>query len=288
MNTQITPATLALEFVDLVSLPEIYLRLRELLNDPDYSLIDIADVISLDPALTSRLLRVANSSLYGFSTKVEKIPHAVSLLGTQHIHDFVLATSVVRSFAGVPSGLLNMQKFWRCSVLCGTAAKIFAEKRDFLDSESMFTIGLLAHVGRLVLYLRLPTNISEAYSIASQKGIPLSRTLERRLGFNDADLTGALFSAWKLPDSLIAPIQHCVDLSTQADEPYFEKACIVHVASTIADREDYGQDLEDMISGMDNIAWRYLELDLESVQELITAAESLANDITGQFIPESA
>lgn len=285
---QITPSKLALEVIDLVSLPEIYLKLRELLNDPDYSLTDIAKVISVDPGLTSRLLRVANSSLYGFSTKVEKIPHAVSLLGAQHIHDFVLATSVVRSFAGMPRELLDMQKFWRCSVLCGAVAKIFAERRDFLDSESMFTIGLLAHVGRLVLYLSLPAEIGEAYSIASQEGVPLSRALESQFGFNDADIAGELFSAWKLPDSLIDPVQHCVDPSTQRGEPYFEKACIVHVASAIADREDYLLELEDMISGMDNLAWRFLELDLESVNELITAAESLADDITGQFLPESA
>jgi HD-like signal output (HDOD) protein len=276
------------EVVDLVSLPEIYIKLRDLLNEPDYSLTDIADIISIDPGLTSRILRVANSSLYGFSTKVEKIPHAVNLLGTQHIYDFVLATSVVRSFAGVPRELLDMHKFWRCSVLCGAAAKIFAEKRDFLDSETMFTIGLLAHIGRLVLYLRLPADIGEAYSIASQEGIPLSRALDSRLGFNDADIAGELFSAWKLPNALIEPVQHCVAPSTQRAEPYFEKACIVHVASAIADREGYHLELEDMIRGMDDIAWRFLDLDLESVQELITAAASLADDITAQFLPESA
>jgi HD-like signal output (HDOD) protein len=288
VNAQFTPLQLAQEVIDLVSLPEIYLRLRELLNDPDYCLTDIADIISVDPGLISRILRVANSGLYNFSSKVEKIPHAVNLLGTQNIHDFILATSVVRSFSGVPNELVDMQKFWRCSVLCGAAAKIFADKRDFLDSEHMFIIGLLTHVGRLVLYLRLPAEIAEAYFAASQEGIPLFRALQTQLGFNDADVAGELMSIWKLPASLIEPVRHCVDPSTQLTETYFEKACIVHIASAIADRQDYLPELESVVSNMDDIAWRHLELDLESVQELITDAESLADEIAGQFLPEPA
>ncbi len=286
MNTQKTPATLAREVLDLVTLPEIYLKVRELLDDPNSSLADIAQVISVDPGLATRILRIANSAFCGFAATIATVPHAMSLLGTQQIHDLVLATSVARAFSGIPEEVVNMDQFWRTSVLCGANAKVIADNCGILDSERMFIIGLLAHVGRLVLYLKMPTAMREAHEESRQTAISIPRALERNLGFDDAAVAGELLFAWKLPESLVEPVRqhtHTVSLRDGDLAP-----AIVHVASTMADAGDLQLDADEIIRRLDEDAWHALELNRESLSDLISQGEELSASIVEQFLPEPA
>ncbi len=286
MNSQTTPATLAREVLDLVTLPEIYLKVRDLLDDPHSSLADIAQVISVDPGLASRILRIANSAFCGFAATIATVPHAMSLLGTQQIHDLVLATSIARAFSGIPEKLVNMEQFWRTSVMCGAHAKIIADNSGILDSERIFTIGLLAHVGRLVLYLKLPAVMREAHQDALQNAISVPEALESRLGFDDAAVAGELLFAWKMPESLVEPVRqhtHTVSLRDGDLAP-----AIVHVASAMADVSELHLETEEIIRRLDENAWQALELNRESLSELMSEGEELASGIADQFLPEPA
>ena len=286
MNPQTTPATLAREVLDLVTLPEIYLKVRELLDDPHASLADIARVISVDPGLSSRILRIANSAFCGFAATVATVPHAMSLLGTQQIHDLVLATSIARAFSRIPEELVNMEQFWRTSVLCGAHSKIIADNCGILDSERIFTVGLLAHVGRLVLYLKLPAVMREAHQEALQKAISVPQALESKLGFDDAAVAGELLFTWKLPDSLVEPVrQHTQTVSLRDGDL---APAIVNVASTMADASDLRLDADEIIRRFDENAWHALELNRESLSELMSEGEELAASIADQFLPEPA
>lgn len=83
---------------DLVSLPEAYIGIRSLMDDPQSTIEDFARAVQLDPALTARLLRVANSAFFGVSRKIETISLAVNLMGISRLHDLVLTTSVIGTF----------------------------------------------------------------------------------------------------------------------------------------------------------------------------------------------
>ena len=77
---------LAKNFKNLVSLPEVYLHVRQIVNDPKTSMADLAKAISIDPGITARVLKVVNSAFYGFPGKIETISRAVSILGMQPKH----------------------------------------------------------------------------------------------------------------------------------------------------------------------------------------------------------
>ena len=102
---------------DLVSLPEVSLRVNELANDPESTADDMAKVISQDPALVARMLKIANSAFYGLSSEVETITRAVAVLGTNKIRDLVLSTAASDTFDGIPNDLITMQDFWHHSLL---------------------------------------------------------------------------------------------------------------------------------------------------------------------------
>jgi HD-like signal output (HDOD) protein len=89
------PESLLKGLVELSSLPFIYIKINEAVNNPRSSMQDISDIISNDPGLSSRLLKLVNSAFYSFSSKIETVSRALLIIGTQQIRDLALATSVV-------------------------------------------------------------------------------------------------------------------------------------------------------------------------------------------------
>ena len=127
----------------LISFPDVYLRLKDILDDPDFAMAEIAVAISQDPGITLRLLRLVNSSLYGFSAKIETVSRAITLLGTQQVHDLVLATSVAQAFKGMSTAVMDMQRFWKGSVYCAVTSRQLAALCGGCDKERLFVAGIL-------------------------------------------------------------------------------------------------------------------------------------------------
>ena len=93
----------------LISFPDVCIRINAMVNDPNVSATDIGNVIQQDPALTARLLRIANSPLYGFASKVDTVSRAVAVLGSKEIRDLVFATSALKAF-NVKPGLKAIEE----------------------------------------------------------------------------------------------------------------------------------------------------------------------------------
>ena len=88
--------------VRLSSLPEIYFKINDVINDPESSFGDVAEIISNDVSLSVRLLKIVNSSFYKFPSEIDTISHAISIVGTQQLRDLALATMVLTAFEGIP------------------------------------------------------------------------------------------------------------------------------------------------------------------------------------------
>jgi HD-like signal output (HDOD) protein len=132
------------------SLPTIYFELQAALNDPNKTFQDLGDIISFDPALSARLLKIVNSPFYGFPSKIDTISHATSIIGRDQLTDLALATLVIYQFRGIPNNLFNMEKFWRHSMACGVVARSIAEFRGEKNVERFYLAGILHDIGRLV------------------------------------------------------------------------------------------------------------------------------------------
>lgn len=186
----------------LISLPEVYFRLQSILEEPDFSMAEVAVVISHDPAITVRLLRMVNSSLYGFRKKIESVSHAVSLLGTVQVHDLVLAASVAQAFKGLSSDVMDMQQFWQRSVYCAVSTRQLAALCSGCDKERLFVAGLLHDIGHLVMYQKIPDLARQAIRAAEDSNEPLYIVERDILGFDYAEIGGELMLQWSLPESL--------------------------------------------------------------------------------------
>src|SRR3569833_2554535 len=125
----LSPRELVTGTIELASLPEVFLRVNEMIDSPRYTAADIGHVISRDPGLTARLLKLANSALYNFPSQIDTVSRAITIIGTRELRDLILATSVARIFKGLPNDLISMDFFWLHCVCCGLAARGRAARR---------------------------------------------------------------------------------------------------------------------------------------------------------------
>lgn len=187
-------------YVDrLATLPDVYLKVRAALDDPDVSIAEVADVIATDPSLTAALLRLANSAFYGYARKIESIQRAVSLIGLEQVHDLVLATSVTAMFAGIRPQRMDMARFWRDSVRRGMLAREVARSVRGISPERLFVSGLLADAGHLVMYVAVPDLMALVLDTPPGDGDTLPDVERRIIGCDFAEVGAALTAKWQLP-----------------------------------------------------------------------------------------
>ena len=122
---------------DLISLPDVYFKVRDLVQQ-NAGTSEISQALAFDPALTVRFLSIANSALFSPNSEITSVSRAVTLLGTQIVHDIVLASSVSDLFDGIPADIVNVRTFWTQSVTCGVLAKALADHLEVLDSGHVF------------------------------------------------------------------------------------------------------------------------------------------------------
>ena len=277
LRGQPTVTELVAKACEFASLPDVYLRVKQVLDNPASSHVDVADALGTDPAIAARLLRVSNSAFYGRPGTISAITQAVSLLGIQQVHDLVLAATVIHAFKDFPSKLIDQSAFWHTSLFAGSAAKLLAEECGILDSERLFVAGLLAQLGKLILFQQLPEQMREIRDIAKRDGRQPHALEQRRLGYDYAEVGAALFEKWRLPTELVAPIRHHTDPSLATDG--LLEVAIVHVVVATAVAETQGSTLEQLITRLDGNALRVTKLSGDQLGNLRDKARALAEQI---------
>lgn len=273
MNTNI--AELVKGVGGLVTLPDVFIRINRLVEDPNSSIAEIAKVAGQDPSFTVRLLRVANSSFYGFSSSIDTVSKAVSIIGTSQIRSLALATSVASSFDGLPNTLVSMEDFWRHSLYCALVARILAKQAGKCDPDAVFTAALLHDIGELVIFNRLPQQAKEALLLVldSADELPVYQAERQVMGFDHTQVGGELARQWKLPPMLEECIEFHHDIHFAQRFP--REVALVHIANILAlMAEIHTLDPGD-VAPIDQRAWEIVGLDAAAVMQA-TVDEALA------------
>lgn len=186
---------------NMPSLSTTVAKVLEVCNNPQTSPADLNHVISLDPVLVGRVLKLINSAYYGLGQQVTNLVRAIIMLGINTVKNLALSSAVMGNLAaGKQAAGLNMEGFWRHSLCVGVAAKIIAKKRnvDPKQTEEYFTAGLLHDIGKIALNAVLPAEYMDAVSDSDRDRAALIRTEDRRLGINHCAAGSMIVKAWKL------------------------------------------------------------------------------------------
>ncbi|MCP4876812.1 MAG: HDOD domain-containing protein [Gammaproteobacteria bacterium] len=189
------------EVTGLISLPEVYLKVRRLMDDPNSDIYDFAEVISVDPNLSTRVLRVVNSAYFGFPEPVDSIARAVNMIGIGQLHNMVLGISAISSLA-LPNDILPLNTFWRASLFSGVLARLLGEQIKLSKSDHLFIAGLLHEIGHLVLYSKFPLQALAAQKIAEGQGRAIHEAELSILGYHYGDIGAMLMANWNLSENL--------------------------------------------------------------------------------------
>ena len=223
----------------IFSPPEVFLKLRDTMGDPQHTFSDLENILEADPVLTARLLKIANSVFYGFETKVESIKHALEIIGSEQLTNLVLSATVSDNFRMIPKDLLDMEAFWKHSLACGIGAKLLAEMKNTSDADSYYLAGLLHDIGSLIIYSQLPKKAVETIAYSRDTGDYLYHAEGKIIGFDHAAMGGALFKDWQLPPKVVEGVKY--HHTPQQAKQFPEFCASIHIAEVAACNTRFGR-----------------------------------------------
>lgn len=257
--------------IKLPELPSIVHELNEIIEDPLSSNEDIARIVSKSPSLTAVLLKIANSSFFGFPSKIDSISRAVTIIGTKEISTLALGISAIKVFEGIPEDLLDMDDFLRHSFACGIISRILAAQKALPQTEQLFVSGLLHDIGRMIVFKYFPLHARALVKRSFESGKLLYQEEKDCLGCRHTDIASFLLMRWKLPFSLENTIS-CLHNPSDASDPV--QATIVHMADIISSALQLGSSGERFVPPLDYKSWDSLELPPSCFSVVIRGATS--------------
>ncbi|MBI9103313.1 MAG: HDOD domain-containing protein [Spirochaetales bacterium] len=191
------------------SLPTTVSRILEICNSPQTSPTDLNKVISLDPVLMGKVLKLINSAYYGISQEITSLVRAIIMLGINTVKNLALSTAVLGTL-GKKSDFqaLNMDGFWRHSLAVGVTAKLIAKSRkiDPRKLEDYFVAGLLHDIGKIPLNNRFSDEYIMAMSFSDRDRMSLNRAETMAMGMDHGDVGRMIIESWKLDDNIMGVV----------------------------------------------------------------------------------
>jgi len=233
-------ATLArlVNFKNLPSIPKVLFEVTKLLNSPSATTLKLAELISKDPGLTTKILTVANSPLYGIKRKVSSIEFAIIVLGQQEIKDVVTAISLADSFKITPSPNFDPIEFWIHSMVTGSAAKNISQNLGFSFGSDAFVAGILHDMGILVIHNFMQPDFQKIAALSRTKDISLIDAEKEVLGLTHQEIGKFLAEKWNLPIQLCDTLNYHHNPSLSSTK---ELTTIIHLVDYMTQILGYGK-----------------------------------------------
>jgi len=234
----------------------------------------ISNIISEDLAVSAMVLKIANSSLYGFHNKIGDMQRAIVILGLNEIKNLVLATSMYKTIKQLKSSsAFDIQEFWKHSIGCAISAKVLAETAYIKNPEDVFTGGLLHDIGKLIHATYLREEFEGVVANVVETGSQMFESEKKILGFDHTQTGSALAKKWCLPRKTINMIANH-HLSDTPDTLTKEVAA-VHIGNTLCISLRMGSGGEKRVPIVNQKAWEILDLKLSDLEYIIQRSTKL-------------
>lgn len=229
------------EISHIATLPEVTLKIIRLVEDPDSTAQDLNKVISNDPALGARILKVVNSAFYGLPGQIGSINRAIVLLGLNAVKNIAIAASLAKLFRGGRiCTSFNARDLWTHSIAVATGTRLLADKAGLGLPDEAFLAGLIHDIGIMVEVQARRTQFVEAMDLMDQDADIKFRDAEQKIiGATHEQFGSALCQLWKFPQSF-AYVTGYHHQPMELAPNHRTLASLVHLADIIAVRQKMG------------------------------------------------
>ncbi len=190
---------------ELPSLPNIALELLENVNELPYEAL--AHIIQLDPALSTRILQLANTPLFSKGKWIDNLETAIALLGTETIKNIALSFVMVKTFRRETRDEFDFENFWRRAICTAVSAKLLAEEIK-IPAEKTYLSGLLIDIGILVMYLCRPEDYLRVFDKKRTRELSTIEAERKVFGVDHQEVGAELAELWSLPEDLALHIRY--------------------------------------------------------------------------------
>lgn len=277
--SSIQPVNVARVASQSFALPDICIRIRSMLDDGQSDLEDISKLITLDPSLSSKLLKLANSPLFRFESQIDSLAKAINIIGGEALYNLVMAETASSAFEHFSSDVIDLKRFWLQSIYAGLVAKHLAKMVRIRGSERFFLLGLLHNLGELLVAVQAP-DMAIACSKYDKKTSPW-KLQKKVMGFDYASCSAKLMEFWQLPVQLYLPV---MELHNENKALKNQDVAIIYAAvrSAVAMTHD---DLYSASQLVTPLVLKYLKLDQEDLKDAIKFASMEADGVLSIMNP---
>ncbi len=265
-------------FKNLHSPPQILLKLLEVCSQEEINIGELSRIIEKDPSLSSKVLRMINSTYFNLPNKVENIEQTIVLLGLKTVKNVIFSASVCQTFSQVKgNSIFNLKFFWWHSLMCSTLAKLIAQKISYSSSDEAFLCGLLHDIGKMVLWVNFPKEYEDILSCHShQPDSSLTEIEEKRLGTTHSQVGKWLMDRWNMqPFMEDAILYHHEPMDQIIDA--FPLVKIVYGANILCSKAAVNKDFKY------KVAEEVFGFSRNEVEEIISKAEAEVKYIAQSF-----
>lgn len=211
----------------LPSMPAVAMQIIDLVQEDEANVDKIAETVSLDPALSTKMLKTVNSSFYGLPKTIGSVHQAIVVLGLNSVKTLALGFSLVGKLTQAGGQGFDHLAFWRRSLYCATTAKHLCEKLNIVQAEEVFMASLLQDVGVLAFVQVLGDEYFAINQLARGDHRKLSQLESQQLGGDHTEVGGALAESWGLPPLLVESIR----LHERADDAPENMLALIRVVN---------------------------------------------------------
>ena len=197
----------------LPTLSTVASKLITIISDEDTSMREIAELISKDISISTKILKIVNSSFYSFPQKIGTIQQAVTILGRNALRNLVLSFSFLKLNADDDQGNFDYERYWEQSLAAGVSARLIMKNVTNKNSDEIFVSGLLQNIGELFLARCFPQKYEKVQNTVQEEGLSLIEAEHRVFGTDHSFIGGEVTKAWGFP----AVLTECISYHHNAE-----------------------------------------------------------------------
>jgi putative nucleotidyltransferase with HDIG domain len=215
---------------DLPTIPVVATKVMQLIESENASAEELAKVVSSDPAVAARVLKISNSSFYGCQRQIQTLSHAIMVLGFGTLKSVVVAASVKQVYK--PYGLTE-KMLWQHSFGAGLAARVIANSTKLVNEEEAFLGGLFHDIGKIILNSLDNQQFQQVVQKCFNEGLSFMEAEEQVYSYNHAEVGGLVIKKWNFPAILMHAVlkHHSFEFAEDEDQYLIRLTCVVGLSN---------------------------------------------------------